>query len=52
MVWWESARAPLHIFLSRREVLEILLVDAEDGQVVLDLVGEPVLQYVDDFFAP
>ncbi len=52
MVWWESACAPLHIFLCRCEVQEILLVDAEDGQVFLDLVGEPVLQYVDDFFAP
>ena len=41
---------PLHIFLSCREIGQAALVYAENGQVVLQLLGIPMLQDIYNLF--
>ncbi len=46
----ETGHHPLHIFLSCREIGQAALVYAENGQVVLQLLGIPMLQNLYNLF--
>jgi hypothetical protein len=48
----ETGHHPLHIFLSCREIGQAALVYAENGQVVLQLLGIPVFQNIYYLFTP